>query len=194
MAEGSESDGGHFAPETARQREELRGRVDGAAERLAARRALSTAVGSSDRDLLDRVEQLGFTGDSVRVVDLLPLLHVAWVDGRVHGKERDAILEILDRRGIARDSEACLLVEALLERRPSETYLAESLALIADLSRRDGSDPADLVDLCARVAEVSGGLFGFGAGTSEAEEGVIRSIAEALGPQAMARFQARFGA
>lgn len=179
--------------EPVRQREELRERVGSAAERLSARRALESAVGSSDAQLLDRIEQLGFTGDSVGVLDLLPLVHVAWSDGKVHGKEREAILAVLERRGISSSSPARLLVETLLERRPSESYVAESLALIVDLAHRDGSDPADLVDLCARVAEVSGGLFGLGGGTSDAEEGAIRSIAEALGAAAIDRFRARFG-
>jgi tellurite resistance protein len=192
IADGDETREG-VDPGVARQRRELRGRVDGAAERLAARRALASAVGTTDEDLLDRIEQLGFTGDSVGVLGLLPLIHVAWSDGRVHAKERAAILEILDRRGVSPESGARLLVETLLESRPSETYVAETLALIVDLGRRDGTDPADLVDLCARVAEASGGLFGFGVGTSKEEEAATRAVAEALGPRAMDRFKVRFG-
>jgi len=94
---------------------------------------------------------------------------------------------------VSRESGARLLVETLLESRPSETYVAETLALIVDLARRDGTDPADLVDLCARVAEASGGLFGLGSGTSQEEQGAVRAIAEVLGPRAMDRFKVRFG-
>jgi len=181
-----------FHPETAERRAEARLRVSTAAERVSERRALEHAVGSNDQELIQRIEQLGITGESVKALDLLPLVHVAWADGRVQAGERAAVLSLLERRGLGPESEPYVLFEALLEQRPSETFLAESLALVKDLAARSGKDPADLVDLCARIAESGGGLFGWGERTSDEEVALIRRIAEALGGAAIERFETRF--
>jgi hypothetical protein len=183
----------HFLEATSSRRDELREKMDVAAARLAARTTLASAVGTDDGSIIDRLEQLGFTGESAKVIDLLPLIHVAWSDGRIQKGERATILAIVESRGIAPSSEACLLVEALLERRPSETFLAESLALLRDLSRASGRDASDVVDLCATVAESSGRLLGFGAGISRDERALVEHIATALGDAALEKFRARFG-
>lgn len=178
----------------AERRGSLARAADAGAARLAERAAISSAVGSTDADLLDRIQALGFDGDSARVLDLLPLVHVCWADGRVQRGEREAVVEILERRGLERGSEPRLFIESLLERRPSESFLGQALALVKDLSARRPGVPADLVDLSARVAEASGGLLGIGTRTSDAERALIRTIADALGPEAVERYRARFGA
>jgi uncharacterized tellurite resistance protein B-like protein len=184
----------HFLPETASRRTELIARIDSAAERIEKRQAIAGAVGTTDTDIVDRIEQLGLSGDSTRILDLLPLVHVAWADGRVQKAERAAILAILEARGIPAKSDACLLIEALLEARPSETFLAQSLSLVRDLAARSGKETTDIVDLCAKVAEASGGLFGFGSRTNDQERTLIGDVARALGDTAQVRFRERFGA
>jgi uncharacterized tellurite resistance protein B-like protein len=183
----------HFLSETAARRAELLSKVDTASERVAKRGAIAEAVGTTDTDIVDRIEALGLSGDSVRVLDVLPLVHVAWADGKIQKAERAAVLAILERRGIPSNSDACLLIESLLERRPSETFFSQSLALIRDLAARSGAETADVVDLCARVAEASSGLFGFSGRTSDEEKSLIRDVAHALGDEAVRRFESRFG-
>ena len=186
-------EGSHFLPDTEGRRVALRARLDEASERSRNRRAIADTVGSEEPPLLDRLEQLGFTGDSARVLDLLPLIHVAWVDGKVDRRERAAVLAVVDHRGIAKDSDACLLVESLLEQRPSETFMAESLALLGELLAKRGNDGKKLVELCADVAEASGGIFGFGSRVDDAEYDLIRRIAEAFGEEAQAAVLQRLG-
>jgi uncharacterized tellurite resistance protein B-like protein len=181
-----------FSQMTASRREALREKMDAAATRLAQRKSIARAVGTDDQSIVDRLEQLGFTGESAQVIDLLPLVHVAWSDGRVQRGERAKILGILEARGLAPTSEASLLIETLLERRPSETFLAESLALVRDLAGKSGRDLSDIVDLCATVASASGRLFGIGSGVQAAERELIQQIAEALGKSAQERFRERF--
>jgi uncharacterized tellurite resistance protein B-like protein len=183
----------HFLSETAARRAELLSKVDTASERVAKREAIAEAVGTTDTEIVDRIEALGLSGDSVRVLDVLPLVHVAWADGKIQKGERAAVLAILERRGIPANSDACLLIEGLLERRPSETFFSQSLALVRDLAARSGAETADVVDLCARVAEASSGLFGFSGRTSDEEKSLIRDVARALGDEAVRRFETRFG-
>ncbi|MBM4364388.1 MAG: TerB family tellurite resistance protein [Deltaproteobacteria bacterium] len=177
----------------AERRASLHRAADAGAARLAEREAISSAIGSTDAGLLDRIQALGFDGESARVLDLLPLVHVCWADGRVQRGERDAVLQILERRGLGSGSQPRLFIEALLERRPSESFLGQALALVKDLAARRPGVPADLVDLSARVAEASGGLLGIGTRTSDAERALIRTIADALGPEAVERYRVRFG-
>jgi uncharacterized tellurite resistance protein B-like protein len=192
MEKPAEDEVGPFSAETASRRDALREKVDAAAERLAARRSIARAVGTDDQSIVDRLEQLGFNGESAQVIDLLPLVHVAWSDGRVQRGERAKILSILESRGLAPTSEASLLIETLLERRPSETFMAESLALVRELAEKSGRDPSELVDLCVSVADASGRLFGLGGAVSAAERTLIEQIATALGEAAQERFRSRF--
>jgi hypothetical protein len=182
----------HFLESTASRRAELRERGDVGAERLAKRRAIEASTGTDDATIVDRIEQLGFNGESIKVLDILPLVHVAWADGRIQRSERALILSVLEKRGIPAQSDATLFVEALLESRPSETFLAESLSLLADLAGRTGAKKDDIVDLCAKVAEAGGGLFPFGTRTTDAERALIGEVARALGDGAVERFRTRF--
>jgi len=187
-------EGHHFQAGTKGRRAALRARLDEASERVANRKAIADTLGTEELSLLERVEQLGFTGDSARVLDLLPLVHVAWADGKVDQRERATVLAVVDHRGIAKDSDACLLLESLLEERPSESFMAESLALIHELAGKQGNDGTRLVELCADVAEASGGLFGFGERISSAERELIQRIADAFGERAQAAVLERIGA
>src|SRR5262245_3358395 len=115
----------HFLEATSSRRIELRDKVDEAAGRLAKRRAIEHTAGTDDAAIVDRIEQLGFNGESIKVLDVLPLIHIAWADGKIQKNERELILSILEQRGIPPRSDASLFVESLLEARPSETFLAE---------------------------------------------------------------------
>jgi uncharacterized tellurite resistance protein B-like protein len=192
MAESPQGES-HFLPGTRGRRDALRARLDEASERLANREAIAKTVGTSELSLLDRIEQLGFTGDSARVLDLLPLIHVAWADGKTDQRERATILTVVEQRGIAKDSDAALLIESLLEVRPSETFLSESLALVRDLAAKQGNDGQRLVDLCVDIGEASGGLFGFGERVNDDEYALIQRIADAFGDAAQAKLLSRLG-
>ncbi|HEX4340383.1 MAG TPA: TerB family tellurite resistance protein [Polyangiaceae bacterium] len=183
----------HFLPATKARRAALRARLDEASDRAANRKAIADTLGTAELTLLDRVEQLGFTGDSARVLDLLPLVHVAWADGKVDRAERATVMAVVELRGIPKDSDASLLVESLLEERPSESFMAESLAVVRELAAKQGNDGTKLVELCADVAEASGGLFGFGARVNDKERELIRKIADAFGEKAQSAVLGRLG-
>ena len=171
----------YFLAQHAERREELRAKLNAAADELAQRADIAETLKVQDAELIERIVALGFNGDSARVLDLLPLIYVSWADGRVQHDERATILAVLEERGIEPESDACLLVESLLEHRPSETFLGESLSVLRALTASETEKPETLVDLCFRVAEASGGLLGLGNRTSPAERDLIAQIAEALG-------------
>jgi tellurite resistance protein len=173
--------GDEFSKDGEGARAALRSRIDTGAIKLS---GLAAIFATDDREVLDRLTMLGFTPDSARVLDVLPLVHVAWADGKIQAAERKAVLAVLESRNIPRSSDAWLLIETLLETRPSETYLAQSLQLLRLLGRSSGADPKSVVDLCTVVAEASGTLFGIGAKVTPAERQLIARIAAALGSDA----------
>lgn len=185
----SEEEERYFARKEAERREDKRRELERAARELAEKRAMGDALHTTDEALLERIRSLGFDGDTARVFDLMPLVHVAWADGDVSAAERRTLFRMLESRSIAPDSEAWLLVGALLETRPSDAFLDETLALLRDLAAKGGTEATSIVDLCVDIANTSGGFLGLGDKISDEERELIAHIAEVLGPNAVAEFQ-----
>jgi uncharacterized tellurite resistance protein B-like protein len=163
------------------QRQNLRDKLDRDAAALERRRAVAEGAGTEDLDVAARIAALGFSGDSARIFDLMPLVHVAWADGAVTRRERSTILKILERRGIAPGSDAFTTMEALLEQPPPESFMRESLAVLRDLvADRSG----DIVSLCLEVARASGGFLGLGHAISDNERAILEEVATTLGDTA----------
>jgi tellurite resistance protein len=184
----SEEEERYFARQEAQRREDKRRELERAAKEAAERRAVGDALHTSDEALMERIRALGFDGDTARAFDVMPLVHVAWADGKVSEAERRTVFQLLEQRGIGPESEAWLLVGALLETRPSEAFLEETLHLLQAVAAKDGSEARSIVDLCVAVASASGGFFGFGAKVSDDERAVIEHIASVLGPDAADEF------
>jgi tellurite resistance protein len=138
----------------------------------------------------ERISALGFTGERIKIFDLLPLVHVAWADGSVSRKERTTILDVVRARGIQPGTDAFRTVESLLEERPSQEFLDESLAILKEVA--GGARAASIVDLCVQVAGASGGFLNMGT-VSDEERALIAEIAGHLGGAAVAEFNKQLG-
>ena len=172
------------------RREDRRREVAKAAEELQEARGVARSAGTEDMDLAGRIQALGFTGETAMVFDLMPLVHVAWADGSVSRAERSTILEVLAHRNIAEDAEAFLAIEALLEERPSDAFMAESLAAIRDLmANKSDMASTELIELCGLVADASGGILGLARRVSADERALIEKIADGLGSAAQDQFR-----
>lgn len=190
----SEEEEKYFARTEADKRAALRHDLGKAAEELQESRRISETIGTSDEALVGRLRALGFDGDTSRIFDLLPLIHVAWADGKIERNERSLIFKVLEKRGIAKGTEPWMLAEALLEEEPSPAFMDETLALLRDLASAKPGVQSSILDLCLMVADASGGVLGFGNKVSDEEKELIRHIAETLGPDAEQAFKGRFGA
>jgi uncharacterized tellurite resistance protein B-like protein len=142
-----------------------------------------------DLSLAGKIQKLGFVGDKVKVFDLMPLVHVAWADGSVSRQEREAILGVAGTR-VPRTSVAFVLMESLLEERPPQNFLDESLSLLKLVA---GDARAEsVVELCIQVASASGGFMNVGNVSGE-ERKQIEAIAARLGPKALEAFHRQLG-
>lgn len=147
----------------------------------AARTEMSEATGVEDSAILQSLQELGYTRDSVMLLHLVPLVRVAWIDGGVTSRERELILDIAARRGVTAGSPAYEQLINWLDRRPPEDFFDDSCRIIRVLMKAggdvDGATPSDLVALCTQVAKASGGIFGLGNKISDEEQALIEQLA-----------------
>jgi tellurite resistance protein len=187
MTRPSEEEEKYFKSLDADVRRRLRDKLADAATDLEKRRQIAAAAGTDDLTVAQRVEALGFTGDSARVFDLMPLVHVAWADGSITKRERAAIFRVLQQRGVDPESEAFATIASLLEERPTEAFMRESLAVLRDLVGGEAGKTRSIVDLCVEVAAASGGFLGMGGRVSDDERAVIDEVAGLLGDGGLAK-------
>lgn len=189
----SEEEDKYFAARELESREQRRKDLEKAARELEEKRRIAETVAGSDMTLAERISALGFDSDTARIFDLLPLFHVAWADGSISSPERTAILNAIIARGIDTGSEAFKLAETLLEKKPSDAFLKETLAILREMLQGRDARGAAIVDLCVHIAEASGGFFGLGNKVSGDERDTIAKIAESLGPAATTELQRQLG-
>jgi tellurite resistance protein len=189
MTRPSEEEEKYFQSLDVDLRRRLRDKLADAATDLEKRRQVAAAAGTDDLSIAERVAALGFSGDSARVFDLMPLVHVAWADGSITKRERAAIFRVLEQRGVAPESEGFATIASLLDEQPTEAFMRESLAVLRDLVGGEAGKTRSIVDLCVEVAAASGGFLGMGGRVSDDERLVIDEVAKLLGEGGLAKVQ-----
>ncbi len=176
-----------FSDDDVDLREETRTRLDRAAIQIQER------LRTDDVSVAARVKALGFDGETARVFDLIPMVHVAWADGKIQKGERESILAVLRARGIKPGSAAAIFMESLLEKPPPASFLEETLAVLRDLLQGDLRRTEVLVDFCYAVAEAAGGFLGFGNPIDPKERELLLEISDRLGDRARLWIRAKLG-
>jgi hypothetical protein len=148
------------------------------------RRDLGAKTGLSDPALLDELQALGFTPETVVLLPLVPLVRVAWAEGGVSPQERKMIVDLARARGIVEGSTADRQLAEWLERPPAEAVFTRATRLISAMLA--GQTPSaselsadDLVKYCENIAAASGGMLGIGRVSAE-ERKLLASIAADL--------------
>lgn len=113
----------------------------------------------------------GAVGCRLGLLALVPLVRVAWAEGRVTRRERELITRAARRLGVEEGGAADLLLSGWLKARPGEEFFEGTLAhlrsLLHDMPGDEGEElTLDLLRLCTLVAQVSGGNASFAAGGS----------------------------
>ena len=162
-------------------------------EKLRRRRAaeaqlkeLSEATGIPDEEVLQTLQELGYTPGTVALLHLVPLIQVGWADGKLDRREREMILEAARLRGVTEGNAAYDQLNDWLDNRPSDEFFEQTLSIVGHLvgaSTEDGhaGGNTNVLDDAMRVAAASGGLLGLGNKISAEEQSALQRIAEALG-------------
>lgn len=166
------------------QLQSLRAELD----RKATREELRAACGISDEAVLDQLVGLGVSGATMAALSMVPLVTVAWADGDVHARERDAVLKAAQERGVDQKSAAHALLSGWLGRRPSsqlfDVWVAYSRGLAASLAPAQRAQLREqIVGMAREVAQSAGGFLGVGTIGKE-EEAALASIEAVFADQA----------
>jgi hypothetical protein len=148
-----------------------------------ARVDLGRTIGVDDPQVIEELEGLGFTPETVALLPLMPVIEVAWAEGGVTAAERDVITRLARNRGIAAGTAADRQLGEWTATRPSDNVFARARRLIrAMLDSGSGQTDLtadDLVRYCEEIASASGGVFGIGRLSAE-ERQLIAGIAADL--------------
>lgn len=149
------------------------------------RDALRHVIRGADDALLDHLLDLGVNAETVLAMMLLPLVRIAWADGAIDGKEREAILKAAEQRGLNSGTPGHDLLKTWLEHMPRESTVAAWGKYIKgvwpNLTPTERDELRErLLGLSRGVAEAAGGFLGLGSKISPAERVVLDEIEAAL--------------
>jgi hypothetical protein len=153
-------------------------------QREVSREALAKASGITNQAILDVLLHLGIRPEIVGALSVVPLAEVAWADGQLDAKEKQAILERAQKSGIAPGSIDHDLLSSWLEHKPEPKLLMAWRHMVQGICEQLTPEQvaalrSGLVERARGVAKASGGFLG-AAAVSTAEEDMIRQLESAF--------------
>lgn len=123
---------------------------------------------------------LGFDSETARVLPLVPLIQMAWADGKVTSAENDKLLELARQFGVNIGTPAHSFLTLLLGERPSDIFFTRVNRVIEHLVDDDPDywKEKSVVELAHDVAEASGGFFSLTDPISANERNLLADFAE----------------
>jgi len=147
--------------------------------------SLIAATGISDEKVINQLMEHGISVESMAGIGLIPLIAVAWADGRMEDKERQAILKATRESGVAEDHASYRLIASWLEQKPGNSLLESWKEYVAALKGNLDETSVNqikrsVIDRARNVADAAGGFLGIAA-TSAAEKNVLEQLESAFG-------------
>jgi hypothetical protein len=148
------------------------------------RAQMKEATGIHDAEVIEALQELGYTPETVQLLHLVPLVEVAWASGDVTAQERELIMQLAYTRGVQPESKAQAQLTDWLTNRPAPEFFENTLrairifiAALPDNQQNDARQ--DLLSYCTRIAEASGGFLGFGSVSTD-ERRALQHISSTL--------------
>ena len=134
----------------------------------------------TDHKVLTELIDCGVRAESLNLLSVVPLVHVAWANGRIEKEERTAILEAAARIGVRADSPGFALLNGWLCCRPHRTLIRTWKDYVAAIRKCLSPEAyqvlhSSTVNRARSVAEAAGGFMGFRKVSSE-EEAAIQEL------------------
>lgn len=170
-----------FAKENERLREALNEKR--AAEKRKA--ALAEVSGITDDAVLTHLDELGIQCDTLAALALVPVVEVAWADGKLDDDERSAVLDAAHEVGIQVGTPAAALLQNWLAVEPGHDTRAAWKEYVAALCKTMDEEKKrkfreGLLARSRAVAEASGGFVGLGSKISGDEKAVLDELEQAF--------------
>ena len=139
--------------------------------------ALSAASGITDPGAIERLLASGVSATTLAALTLVPLVAVAWADGKIDENERKVLLAGAERAGLGRDHPGYGLFEGWLAKPPGSDMMAAWTQYVAALPPETKQMiKADIVGRARTVAEAAGGFLNIGSKVSSAEQAVLDDL------------------
>src|SRR6476660_1945597 len=78
---------------------------------------LRKASGMTDDTVLEKLVALGLRGNTIAALSLVPLIQVAWADGKIQDNERTAILQGAHGKGLEKGTPGYELLQTWLQKK-----------------------------------------------------------------------------
>ena len=149
---------------------------------------LSKVSGIANKAILKKLVELDVHPELIASLAVVPVVEVAWADGEVQEKEREAVLAGLTQGGIGKPDIDRVLVEQWLRQRPPPKLMdawihyVEGLCEALSPEERDGLK-TDVLNRTRAVAEAAGGFLGLTSRISDPEKEVLDKLAAAFEPK-----------
>jgi hypothetical protein len=145
---------------------------------------LADASGIHDDAVLQRLLELDIRPETLAALALVPLIEVAWADGKMPPQARQAVVRAAEQAGVQTNDDAHQLLEAWLEQKPEDSMLDTWKNYVQALCRQLDADAVeslkhDLLDRALAVAEAAGGFLGFGRVSTE-ERAMLHELESAF--------------
>ncbi len=170
-----------FAKENARLLQQMRDR----ATQQERRAAMREVVRVNDDAFIDHLIELGLGPETVLALQLVPLAAIAWADGQIEPRERDAVLKAAAAQGVPPDSVAGRMLDSWLMQQPGpelvDAWKQQMRALWPSLSQKERDEiRRSALERARSVAEAAGGFLGLTSRISPQEKAVMDELAHAL--------------
>ncbi len=149
------------------------------------RETLARVSGIRNPAILKKLVDLKVRPETLVTLLLVPLVEIAWADGRVDAREKQAILSAVDQMPSVAGSLDHALLQEWLDQRPPPELLEAWLHYVQGLCQRLTPAEIDamkeeLVRHGRAIADASGGFLNLGAKTSPAEASLLKKMQSAF--------------
>jgi hypothetical protein len=136
-------------------------------------------------EIIDALVDLEVEPETLVAFSLVPLVEVAWADGAIQPKERDAIIKAAVEQGVEEGSPTCALLRNWLQTKPEvmllevwKGYIEELKGSLAPRSREHLK--SGTMGRARAIAEAAGGFLGV-ASISAAEKKMLEELERTFG-------------
>ncbi len=149
------------------------------------REELTRASGISRAEILDELRKTGIKPETLAALSLIPLIRVAWADGELDEKEKQAILQAVHDEGISKGSPSYEMLQAWISEEPEEVFYqtwADYVGALSEVMEGKAFNALreEILGFAHKVADASGGFLGLGKKTSSVEQKALDELEKAF--------------
>ncbi|MBF0253788.1 MAG: TerB family tellurite resistance protein [Candidatus Omnitrophica bacterium] len=148
-------------------------------------KTLQEVSGIHNSRILNKLMELEVSPALLASIAVVPLVEVAWADGKADEKERRIVLEIAAENGIKKGSTDYDLLENWLKHRPTAKLLEAWTHYIAGICENMSASECktfetEILDKAKKVAQATGGVMGVMLQISPEEKAILKKMEKAF--------------